>query len=136
MVLVISTIVCYEGVNEVHPLRRGYAVEHELVRGTPRYPLVVDIEMTDLQLETQIRARTKMLSMFGCGVDGSKLFPQGTSVRIKLSHRGAEVMALARIIYSSLDLGMGVAFTSVEREDERILEWWIAEFASIPSLGP
>jgi hypothetical protein len=114
----------------------GDAVENELVRGTPRYPLVVDIEITDLKLESRIRARTKMLSMFGCGVDGSKLLPQGTTVRIKLSHQGAEVRALARVIYSSSDLGMGVAFISVEREDERILEWWIAEFASIPSLGP
>ena len=112
---------------------RGYAVGNELVRGTPRYPLVVDIEMTDLQLEIQIRARTKMLSMFGCGVDTSEQFPRGTSVRIKLSHHGEEVGALARIIYSSSDLGMGVAFTKVELEDERILEWWIAEYLSIPT---
>jgi len=30
-------------------------------------------------------------------------------------------------------MGMGVAFTGVERKDELILEWWIAEFASIPN---
>jgi len=113
---------------------KEYAVEYEGLRRTTRYCLAVDIEMTDIKLEIQIRARTKMLSMFGCGVDTVKLFPQGTRVRIKLSHQGAEVRALARIIYSSSDLGMGVAFTSVEREDERILEWWIAEFASIPIL--
>jgi hypothetical protein len=73
-----------------------------------------------------------MLSTFGCGVDTLKLFPQGTSVRIELFHQGAKVRAFARIIYSSSDLGMGVAFTSVDREDERILESWIAEFASNP----
>ena len=111
---------------------RGYAVEYESVRRTPRYSLAVEIEMTDIHSEIQIRARTKMLSMSGCGVDTAELFPKGTSVRIKLYHHGAEVDALARIVYSSSDLGMGVAFTSVEREDERILEWWIAEFASIP----
>jgi len=108
-------------------------VEYEVVRRTPRYSLAVEIEMTDIQSQTQIRARTKMLSVFGCGIDTVKLFPQGTNVRIKLSHQGKEVRALARVIYSSSDLGMGVAFTSVEREDERVLEWWIAECLSIPS---
>jgi hypothetical protein len=107
-------------------------VEYESVRRTPRYSLIVDIEITDLQLEIQISARTKMLSLHGCGVDALKLFPKGTRVRIKLSHQGAEVMALARVVYSSSDLGMGIAFTLVEQEDGRILEWWIAEFLSIP----
>jgi len=107
-------------------------VEYESVRRTPRYSLIVDIEIIDIKLEIQITARTKMLSLYGCGVDALKLFPKGTRVRIKLSHRGAEVIALARIVYSNSDLGMGIAFTSVEQEDERILEWWIVEFLSIP----
>jgi hypothetical protein len=111
---------------------REYAVEYECPRRTPRYSLAVDIEMTDIQSQTQVKARTKMLSMFGCGVDTLKLFPQGTSVRIVLFHQGAKVRALAKVLYSSSDLGTGVAFTRVEREDERILEWWIEEFASIP----
>ena len=114
-----------------HP-EKAYTVEYEFVRRIPRYSLVVDIEMIDIRLEIQIRARTKLLSLFGCGVDTVKLFPKGTSVRTKLSHRGAEVRALARAVYSSSALGMGIAFTSVEREDERILECWIAECLSIP----
>jgi hypothetical protein len=107
-------------------------MEYEPVRRTPRYPLIVDIEMTDMQLESQIRARTKMLSPFGCGVDSVKLFPKGTRVRIKLSHQGSEVRALAKVVYCTSNLGMGIVFTTIEREDERILEWWLAEFVSIP----
>ena len=107
-------------------------MEYESVRRAPRYPLVLDIEMTDIQLEIQIRARTKMLSMFGCAVDTLELFPKGTNVRIKLSHQSAEVKALARVVYSSPDLGMGVVFTSFERQDERILECWIAELVVTP----
>ena len=113
-------------------LGEGYAMEYESVRRTPRYPLIVDIEVTDMQLESQIRARTKMLSQFGCGVDTAERFPKGTPVRIKLSHQGAEVRALARVVYSSSDHGMGVVFTSVEREDERTLELWIAGLVSAP----
>jgi PilZ domain-containing protein len=103
-----------------------------VVRRTPRYSLVVDVEMIDDRLTTQFKGRTKTLSMFGCGVETSKQFPKGTSVRIKLSHQGEEVRALARVIYSSPYLGMGFAFTSLDQESEQILMWWIAEYVSIP----
>lgn len=111
----------------------GYAVERDFVRRTPRYSFVVDVELTDLHSENQIRAQTKMLSLGGCGVDTVKLFPKGTSVRIRLSHEGAEVRAFARVVYSSAALGMGIAFTNIERDDERTLEWWIAESLRIPT---
>jgi hypothetical protein len=88
--------------------------------------------MIDERLATQFKGRTKTLSMFGCGVETSKQFPKGTSVRIKLSHQGEEVKALARVIYSSPDLGMGFAFTSLDQESEQILMWWIAEYVNIP----
>jgi hypothetical protein len=114
-----------------HSSRRRCLVEYEQARRTPRYSFVVDIEMTDVQSEIRIRARTKMLSLFGCGVDTMKLFPKGTSVRIKLSHQGTDVKALAKVVYSQTELGMGLAFTSVEREDELILERWVAELVSI-----
>ncbi len=105
-------------------------MEYEVARQTPRYSFVVDVEVTDVRLGIQIRGRTKTLSLFGCGVDTSK-FAKGTTVTIKLSHRGTEVKALAKVVYSSSDLGMGVAFTSVEPEDEMILEGWIADLMSI-----
>jgi hypothetical protein len=108
-------------------------LEYGHVRRTPRYPLAVDIELYDPQSETQINAQTKMLSMFGCGVDSTRFFPQGTSVTIKLSYQGEEVRARGRIVYASPDLGMGLAFTGVERDQERILEWWITEHVSAPS---
>jgi hypothetical protein len=111
---------------------RECAVGHQSVRGTPRYSLIVDIEITDEKLQTRIKARTKMLSLSGCGVDTVQLFPQGTGIRINLSHRGEHVRAFAKVVYSTSVLGMGVAFTNVEREDQRVLENWIAEYLSIP----
>jgi hypothetical protein len=107
-------------------------VEFNCRRRTPRYPLAVDVAVTDMQSGVQIRGKTNTLSLFGCGVDVVELLPQGTSVQITLSHKRAEVKALARIVYSSSDLGMSLAFTNIGRQDEVILEWWIAEFMSIP----
>lgn len=96
-------------------------------RRTPRYPLVVDVEMTDVQSGGQIKARTTTLSAAGCGVQTPELFPQGTSINIRLFHQGKIIRANARIVYSSPSLGMGMAFTGVEREDEPVLQWLIAE---------
>jgi hypothetical protein len=107
-------------------------VEDENHRLAPRYSFVVDIEVTDLQSETQIRERTKDLSLFGCDVNTLKPFPKGTRVRIKLSHGGADVVALATVAYARPDIGMGVVFTSIEPEDERILKGWIAEQMNVP----
>ena len=106
-------------------------MEYKSVRRTPRYSFVVDIELTDIQSGVQISGRTKQLSLLGCGLDALKLFPKGTNVKIKLSHQGAEAYVLARVVYSNSELGMGIAFTSVEKEDERILELWLEENLSI-----
>ena len=108
-------------------------MEHQPSRLTPRYSFVVDIELTDVQSGTRMRGQTKDLCLFGCGVDASHLFPPGTSLRIKLSHEGASVSALARVVYARADLGLGVVFTSVEPEDERILVGWIAELMHHPN---
>jgi hypothetical protein len=110
----------------------GGVVEYESVRRTPRYFLMLDIEITDVQSAAQIKARTKMLGLYGCGVESSTLFPHGTSLQVKLSHQGVDVKSFARVVYSTPALGMGLVFTSMEREDERILECWIAEYLSVP----
>ena len=108
-------------------------MERGFVRRTPRYSVVVDVELTEIQSGAQIRGRTKQLSLLGCGLDAVKLFPKGTNVKIRFRHQGAEANVLARVVYASVELGMGFAFTSIEKEDERILEWWLAEYLSIPN---
>jgi hypothetical protein len=107
-------------------------VQREHARSSPRYSFVVDIELTDIESRTQIHERTKDLSLFGCGVETSKPFPQGTAVSIKLSHEDATVAGFARVVYASPQLGMGLVFTRVDPEHQRILEEWIAELMSIP----
>ncbi len=79
-------------------------MEDENHRLAPRYSFVVDIEVTGLQSETQIRERTEDLSLFGCRVNTLKPFPKGTRVRINLSHGGADVATLARVVYARPEL--------------------------------
>ena len=96
-------------------------------RAVPRYSFIVDIELIDLESKVQIKARTKKLSLFGCGIDTLKPFPKGTNVGIKLSHGNEHILAKARVIYSSQELGMGVAFVGIGAEYERILDGWIVQ---------
>jgi PilZ domain len=105
-------------------------MEYEIARRTPRYYFVVDVEVTEAQSGIQIKTRTKMLGQFGCGVDTSSPFQKGSRVKVRLFHRGAEVNALAMVVYARSDLGMGIAFTDIERQSERVLELWIAELMS------
>ncbi len=92
-----------------------------------RYPFVVGIELTDVQSEAQLRERTSDLSLFGCHVDTRKLFPAGTRVRIRISHRDANFTAFGRVVYAGPNAGMGVTFTKIEQKDQLVLEKWIDE---------
>ena len=101
-------------------------------RRTPRYSLIVDVEITDLGSGDRIKGRTMTLSVAGCGVESEELLPQGSTVRIQLSQQSEVVRANARVIYSTPGLGMGMAFTSIEFDAERILKSWIAAHLSMP----
>jgi hypothetical protein len=111
--------------------REEMSVKSNNRRDMPRYPLIVDIELTDLQSGIKIRARTKNLSLFGCGIDTLNPFPKGAKLRIVLSHRDDYLVADARVVYGSPISGMGVVFIGVEPEDERILDGWLAELGTI-----
>ena len=57
---------------------------------------------------------------------------KGTRLRVKLHHGRAIVEVIARVVYASPETGMGLIFTSIEREGDRILEGWVAELAAVP----
>jgi hypothetical protein len=83
--------------------------------------------MTDLQSEIQMREQTSDLSLFGCHVNTPKPWPAGTRLRIRIAHRGAIFAAFGRVAYVLPNTGMGISFTSIERDGELTLEKWIAE---------
>jgi hypothetical protein len=92
-----------------------------------RYTFAARIELTDVRSETHITERTRDLSLFGCRVDTLKPFPQGTKVKITIAHRSANFEALGRVAYVRPNAGMGIVFTSIDPNDQLVLEKWIAE---------
>jgi hypothetical protein len=92
-----------------------------------RYAFHASIELTDLESETQSKAQTSDLSLFGCHVDTLKLLSAGTKVRIKISHRSESFEVLGKVVYSLQNQGMGIHFASIEPNDQLVLDKWIAE---------
>jgi hypothetical protein len=101
----------------------------ETARRVLRHPLVVDAEVTNLESEIQIRERTKDLSLYGCGVSTVTPFPAGTKVRVKVAYGRKEIVAFGKVIYGRRDIGMGIVFTTIEPDDQKLLEDWFAELA-------
>lgn len=104
-------------------------METPSIRRALRHSLIVDVEVTDLESGIQIRERTKDVNLYGCGVNTATTFPAGTKVVVKMVCGLEKVKAFGKVIYGRQDIGMGIVFTTVEPEDQRLLENWIAELA-------
>jgi len=70
-----------------------------------RHPFHASIELTDLESETQTKAQTGDLSLFGCRVDALNPLPAETKVRIKISNRSENFEALGKVVYSRQNEG-------------------------------
>jgi len=92
-----------------------------------RYSFAARIEVTNVQSEIHIEERTRDLSLFGCHVDTLKPFPQGTKVKIRIAHSSANFEALGKVAHVRPNAGMGIIFTSIDVNDQLVLEKWIAQ---------
>jgi Ribonuclease G/E len=96
-------------------------------RDAQRSPLIIAVEVVEVDSGTRLAARTSDVSRTGCYIDTLNPTPTGTVVRVKFSHNGEALDLLARIVYVSPRLGMGVRFDeSITSEQRAILERWLA----------
>jgi pyruvate formate-lyase activating enzyme-like uncharacterized protein len=97
------------------------------VRRAKRYPVALQVELTDLESETHLQERTTDLSLFGCGVATKDAFQVGSKVRIRIAHKASNFMAIGRIVYVRPYREMGILFTQIGENDQTILERWVSE---------
>lgn len=96
-------------------------------RDAQRLPLILAVEVTEVDSDARLSARTSDVSRTGCYIDTLNPTPTGTVVRVKLSHNGEQLDLLARVVYVSPRLGMGVRFDeSISAEQLAILDRWLA----------
>jgi hypothetical protein len=100
-------------------------------RITPRYPLILIAEITEIVSGSKSLARTADVSRTGCYLDTLKPAPKGAQIQVRLL-RGEEVFqAQALVMYASPGLGMGVRFNEAVAEGQlKILARWLAEAAA------
>jgi hypothetical protein len=96
-------------------------------REVPRYPFVASAEEIDIDTGAKLSTRVLELSLKGCYLDTLNPFPKGTKIRLVIFHGDSKFTALATVMYSQPNLGMGARFKAVEREQLEVLRTWLAE---------
>jgi len=97
-------------------------MEPRPTRREPPHSVIVDMTIVDLESGIQIGVRTNDLTLYGCRVSTVTPFPAGTKVMLKIAYRQNKVTAFGKVIYIRPDIGMGIVFTTVEPEGQRLLE--------------
>ena len=110
-------------------------------RGGARYTVSADAVVVEPRSQTRLKGRAADLSLTGCYLDATNLFPSGTSVGLRLTCEGHSFACEARVAYSLPGMGMGVAFTKISPDQATELRRWIAELsgeldAAAPLLVP
>ena len=98
-------------------------------RRAPRYPFIADAAVVEISSDTKLVAKTSDLSIGGCFLDMLSPTPQGTKVRVRISNEGTTFAALGRVVFVLPNMGMGVTFTSVEQNEQAILQKCIANLS-------
>jgi hypothetical protein len=95
-------------------------------RSAPRHAMVLAAEVLELPRGTKLNARTADISRTGCYIDTLNPISQGSEVRVRLTHGEETFVALARVVYVSYGLGMGIAYVKVEEEQLARLDRWFS----------
>ena len=99
-------------------------------RRSPRFPFIASAEITELQSEARLRARTSDLSREGCYLDTLNPLPNGTSLKIQVTHHDRDFDTTARVVHSEPHMGMGVAFEEVSAVKAQTLDKWLADLGA------
>jgi hypothetical protein len=94
-----------------------------------RYPFTSMVDCVELKSRTRLGGRTSDLSLGGCYVDTTSTFPAGSVIKLRLTKEMDYVEVTAVVVYSLVDMGMGVKFTGVGAEQLRTLEKWVRELS-------
>jgi hypothetical protein len=81
----------------------------------------------ELPRGAKLNARTADISLTGCYIDTLNPVPQGSEVRVRITHGTETFVSLGRVVYVSYGLGMGIAFINMEDDQRTRLEWWFSE---------
>jgi hypothetical protein len=100
------------------------------LRRSPRYVFFAHAEITDAASEATMNARTSELCRHGCYLDMMNPFPDGTPLRIRITHGGQALDATGRVAHSRPNVGMGFSFDQLGAHQEPVIEHWLSTLES------
>ena len=98
-------------------------------RRSPRYPFIAEAEVTEIASDTKLTAKTSDLGISGCFLDMLNASPEGTEVRVRISHAGTTFTALGKVASVLHNMGMGIAFRGVEGDQRAVLQEWLSQLS-------
>jgi PilZ domain len=101
-------------------------------RRDPRYPLIADVEIVDVKSGMTMTGHTSDFSLGGCYVDMFSPMPKNTIVKVRLTKWQQTLETQARVVYSSVGMGMGLTFGVLDRTQRGIVESWLTQVCGAP----
>jgi len=95
-------------------------------RSAPRHAMILAAEVIELPRGTKLNARTSDISRTGCYIDTLNPIPKGSEVKVRLTRGQETFVALARVVYVSYALGMGLFFLNVQGDQLATLDRWFS----------
>ena len=95
-------------------------------RGNSRSAFFATVEVVELQSSAYLKGQTSDLSLTGCYLDMLNPLPVTTEVRVRLTHTDETFTALGMVTHSQANFGMGIGFTTIEVDQEWVLDQWLA----------
>jgi PilZ domain len=100
-----------------------------------RFPFSATVEAVDNKSGTKIIGRTSDLGLGGCYIDTLSPFPVGTEAKIRILRNNENFDAQAKVVYSMMGMGMGLAFVSAQPKQVRLFQKWLHEISGQPAVA-
>ena len=101
-----------------------------------RFPFSATVEAIDTKSGTKVTGRTSDLGLGGCYVDTLSPFPVGTETKLRIIRETETFEAQAKVVYSLIGMGMGLAFVSAQPKQVRLFQRWLQEISGQPAPAP
>jgi len=101
-------------------------------RRNPRYPFIADVEILDLESGMTMTAHTSDFSRGGCYVDMLSPLPEHTVVKLRVTKWQQTLETQAKVVYSSVGMGMGLMFGAFDPAQRVIVEGWLTQLSGAP----
>jgi PilZ domain len=100
-------------------------------RRNPRYPFMADVEIVDMESGMKMVAHTSDFSRGGCYVDMFNPLPEDAVVTLRLTKWQQTLETQAKVVHSSVGMGMGLMFGVLDAAQRAIVESWLAQLSGV-----